>query len=162
MPSVSRSDASQPPSGCFLRGVRKHSDGWCKASEWGVDDVRTSRPRHSLSIGTSCGDFLPLLVPSDYPAAFAAGDGAAGDADDLTDIRDTHCFQRLALGIADVIEGMALRHEEVAAPALQFAHAAAREATDTLALLVIDVVPVLCLLDIRYLLCLGLNSQRYK
>ena len=45
MPSVSRSDASQPPSGCFLRGVRKHSDGWCKASEWGVDDVRIEAVR---------------------------------------------------------------------------------------------------------------------
>ena len=32
---------------------------------------------------------------------------------------------------------MTLRHEEVAAPPFQFAHAAAREPTDTLALLII-------------------------
>ena len=105
-----------------------------------------------LSIGTSCTDFLSLLVPCEYPTAFAAGDGAIGDTNNLTNVRNAHCFQRLALGIADVVVGMALRHEKVAAPAFEFANAAARQAADPLALLVIDIVPVLCLLDIRYLL----------
>jgi hypothetical protein len=44
--TVTCSDASQPPFRCFLRGVRKHSFDRCKASAWGVDDVRTPRPRH--------------------------------------------------------------------------------------------------------------------
>ena len=103
-------------------------------------------------MGTSCADFLSLLVPCEYPTAFAAGDGAVGDANDLANIRDVHRFHRLALGIADVIERMALRHEEVAAPPFQFTHAAAGQTANLLALLVIDVVPVLRLFDIRYLL----------
>ena len=105
-----------------------------------------------LSMGTSCTDFLSLLVPCEYPTAFAAGDGAVGDTNDLANVRDAHCLQRLPLGIADVIERITLRHEEVAAPAFEFTHAAARQATDTLALLVIDIVPVLRLFDIRNLL----------
>ena len=103
-------------------------------------------------MGTSRTDFLSLLVPCEYPTAFAAGDGVAGDSDDIAYVRDTHRLQRFALGIADVIERITLRHEEVTAPAFEFTHAAARQATDTLALLVIDIVPVLRLFDIRYLL----------
>ena len=57
---------------------------------------------------------------------------------------------------------MTLRYEEVATPPFQFAHAAARETTDTLALLVVDIVPVLRLLDIRYLLPLRLNRHRQQ
>ena len=112
-------------------------------------------------MSTSCTDFLSLLAPCEYPTAFAAGDGAVGDTNNLANVRDTHRFQRLAFGIADVVVRMALCHEEVAAPAFQFAHVTARQATDALALLVIDVVPVLRLLDIRYLLQLRLNSQRH-
>lgn len=108
-----------------------------------------------LSMGTSCTDFLSLLVPCEYPTAFAAGDGAVGDTNDLANARDAHCLQRLPLGIADVIERITLRHEEVTAPAFEFTHAAARQATDTLALLVIDIVPVLRLLDIRNLLAMS-------
>jgi len=108
-----------------------------------------------LSMGTSCTDFLSLLVPCEYPTAFAAGDGAVGDTNDLANVRDAHCLQRLPLGIADVIERITLRHEEVTAPAFEFTHAAARQATDTLALLVIDIVPVLRLLDIRNLLAMS-------
>ena len=66
-------------------------------------------------MGTSCTDFLSLLVPSKNPTAFAAGDGAVGYAYDLANIRNAHRFQRLPLSIADVIERMALRHEKVAA-----------------------------------------------
>ena len=115
-------------------------------------------------MGTSCTDFLSLFVPCEYPTAFATGDRAVGDTNDLTNVRNTHCFQRLSLGIADVVVGIAFRHEEVTAPAFEFAHATARESTDTLVLLIIDVVPVLRLLDIRYLLSLTLrlNSQRHK
>lgn len=108
-----------------------------------------------LSMGTSCTDFLSLLVPCEYPTAFAAGDGAVGDTNDLANVRDAHCLQRLPLGIADVIERITLRHEEVTAPAFEFTHAAARQATDTLALLIIDIVPVLRLLDIRNLLAMS-------
>ena len=82
-----------------------------------------------LSMGTSCTDFLSLLVPRKDPAAFAAGDGTVGDANDLANVRDAHCLQRLPLGIADVIERITLRHEEVTAPAFEFTHAAARQAT---------------------------------
>ena len=115
-------------------------------------------------MGTSCADFLSLFVPCEYPTAFAAGDGAVGDTNNLANVRYAHRFQRLAFGIADVIVGMALRHEEVAAPAFEFAHTTARQAANPLALLVIDVVPVLRFLDIRYLLSLTLrlNSQRHK
>ena len=66
-------------------------------------------------MGTSCTDFLSLLVPSEYPTTFAAGDGTVGDANDFANVGDAHRFQRLTLGIADVIERMALRHEKVAA-----------------------------------------------
>ena len=66
-------------------------------------------------MGTSCTDFLSLLVPSKNPTAFAAGDGAVGYANNLANVGDAHCFQCLALGIADVVVGMALRHEKVAA-----------------------------------------------
>ena len=103
-------------------------------------------------MGTSCTDLLPLLVPCEYPTAFAAGDGTVGDTDNLANSRNAQRFQRLALGIADEIERMTLRHEKVAAPAFQLPYATARQATDTLALLVIDVVPVLRFLDIRNLL----------
>ena len=108
---------------------------------------------HSESlIFSSCTNLFPLFVPCKDPAAFATGDGVAGDSDDIAYVRDTHRLQRFALGIADVIERMTLRHEEVTAPPFQLSHAAARQATDTLALLVIDIVPVLRLLDIRNLL----------
>ena len=72
----------------------------------------------------SCADFLPLFTPCEYPAAFTTGDGAVGDSDDLANIRDVHRLQRPPLGIADVVVGIAFRHEEIAAPAFDFSHAA--------------------------------------
>ena len=68
-----------------------------------------------FSLGTSCTDFLSLLVPCEYPTTFAAGDGTVGDTNNLPNVRNAHRFQRLTLGIADVIERMALRHEKDAA-----------------------------------------------
>ena len=59
--------------------------------------------------------FFPSLFHSEYPTTFAAGDGTVGDANDLANVGDAHRFQCLALGIADVVVGMALRHEKVAA-----------------------------------------------
>ena len=41
-----------------------------------------------------------------------------------------------------------LRHKKVTAPPLQFSNAAAREAAYLLAALVIDIIPVLCRLDV--------------
>ena len=89
-------------------------------------------------MGTSCTDFLSLLVPCEYPTAFAAGDGVVGDTNNLTNVRNAHCFQRPALSIIDVIERMVLCHEKVAAPAFEFAHTTTRKSANTLALLVID------------------------
>ena len=66
-------------------------------------------------MSTSCTDLLAFLVPSEYPTAFAAGDGGVGYTYDLANVRNAHRFQRLPLSIADVIERMALRHEKVAA-----------------------------------------------
>ena len=111
---------------------------------------------------TSCTDLLAFLVPCEYPTAFAAGDGIVGYANDLTNVRNVHCFQRLAFGFTDIIVGIALCHEKVAAPPFQFTHATAREPANPLALLVIDVVPVLRLLDIRYLLPLRLSRHRQQ
>lgn len=110
-------------------------------------------------MSTSCTDLLAFLVPSEYPTALAAGDGGVGYAYDLANVRNAHRFQRLPLSIADVIERMALRHEKVAAPPFQFTHATAREPANPLALLVIDVIPVLRLLNIRYLLALRLDRH---
>ena len=64
MLSVSRSDASHPPSGCFPTPIRKHSFGCCKASARAVDDVRTTRPRHRqqfVPARTVCTHFLAIL-----------------------------------------------------------------------------------------------------
>ena len=113
-------------------------------------------------MSTSCTDLLAFLVPSEYPTAFATGDGGVGYANDLANVRNAHRFQRLAFGIADVIVGIALCHEKVAAPPFQFAHTTAREPANPLALLVIDVVPVLRLLNIRYLLPLRLSRHRQQ
>ena len=66
-------------------------------------------------MGTSCTDFLSLLVPCEYPTTFAASDGTVGDTNNLPNVGDAHRFQCLALGIADVVVGRALRHEKVAA-----------------------------------------------
>ena len=55
----------------------------------------------------SCADFLSLFTPCEDPTAFTAGDGAVGDSDDLTNIRDVHRLQRPPLGIADVVVGIA-------------------------------------------------------
>jgi len=117
-----------------------------------IESKQFSSSGTCFSMGTSRTDFLSLLVPCEYPTAFAAGDGTVGDANDLANVRNAHCLQRLPLGIADVIERMTLRHEEVTAPPFQLSHAAAREAANPLALLIIDIVPVLRLFDIRYLL----------
>ena len=80
-------------------------------------------------MSTSCTDFLSLFVPCEYPTAFAASDSAVRDANDLANVRNAHRLQRLAFGIADIIERMALCHKKVAAPASQFAHATARHTT---------------------------------
>ena len=109
----------------------------------------------------SCADFLPLFTPCEDPAALTAGDGAVGDGNDLSHVRDVHRLQRPSLGIAAVVVGIALRHEEVAAPAFELPHAASREPANPLALLVVDVIPVLRLFNIRYLLLLRLSNQRY-
>ncbi len=76
---------------------------------------------------TSCTDLLAFLAPSKYPTAFTTGDGAIGDTNDLANVRNIHCFQRLAFGITDIIVGIALCHEKVAAPPFQFTHTTARE-----------------------------------
>ena len=113
-------------------------------------------------MSTSCTDVLAFLVPSEYPTALAAGDGAVGYSYDLANVRNTHRFFSVFRHIADVIERMALCHKEVTAPPFQFTHATAREPANPLALLVIDVVPVLRLLDIRYLLPLQLLTSDIK
>ena len=116
--------------------------------------------KNFISMGTSCTDFLSLFVPCEDPAAFATGDGCVGDTDNLAYVRDVHGFQRLPFSIADDIERMALGHEEVGAPAHELTHTAARQSSNLLALLIIDVVPVLCLFNIRnLLLALRLNGQ---
>ena len=113
----------------------------------------------SFSTGAPCADLFPFFAPDVYPAAFAAGDGVARYADDLADIRDAHRLERLALGIADVVEGVALRHEEIRAPSHDLSQAAACEPANLLALVVVDVIPVFGLLDVRYLLSLCLRSH---
>ena len=72
----------------------------------------------------SCADFLSLFTPCEDPTAFTTGDGAVGDSDDLTYIRNVHRLQRPPFGIADVVVGIAFRHKEIAAPAFEFSHAA--------------------------------------
>ena len=106
-----------------------------------------------------CTNFLAFFAPSVNPASFAAGDGASGYADNLAHVGDIHGFQNLAFGVVDAVVGIVLCHEEVIAPTFEFPYTAAGESANLFAALVIDVVPVLCLLDIRYLLTLRLNSK---
>ena len=103
------------------------------------------------SFSVCCTDFLSFLAPDVNPVAFTTRDGATRYTDDFANIGNTHRLQRLALCIADIVERIALCHEEVAAPTLQFSYTAARETANLLAFFVIDVLPVFRFLDVRNL-----------
>lgn len=115
-----------------------------------------------MLVRRSCANLLAILVPDKDPTAFAAGDGIARYADDFADVRDIHGFQHFAFCIIDAIVRVILCHKEVVVPAFQIPHAAARKTANLLARLIINVVLVLCLLNIRDLLALSIstNSQQ--
>ena len=110
-------------------------------------------------MGTSGTDFLSLLVPCEYPTAFAAGDGVVGDTNDLANVRNAHCFQCFSLCITDQIVRSPLGNKEVLSSSFDISDATSIERLDLLATLIIDIVPVLCSLNMRNLLLLCLHGN---
>ena len=64
MPRMSRPDALHEPSRCFLSPLRRHFFGWCKASEWVVGGIRTTRPRHCDGWSRCLCLFMALILNS--------------------------------------------------------------------------------------------------
>ena len=102
----------------------------------------------------TCVDFLTVLLPCVYPNTHATGEGITGNADNLADTANAEGLQTFAVGIVCDVEGLALFDDvERGTVALQLALAGA-DGPYFFAVLVVDVVPVLCCLDVTDALCL--------
>jgi len=103
MPSLLHSDASHHPSECFLSTVRKHFFDWCKAFARGIDDVRTSRPRHCFGRNMMYCTIVPLyhlqnsksIQVFKYSTMTGRGDTRAGKLPSYPLTHSGHlCFQK--------------------------------------------------------------------
>ena len=94
-----------------------------------------------------CVDFLALFAPGVNPGTESAGERVARHRQHLSHGRCAQCLGLVALGIIDIIPWPTLHDEERRAEALQFADRG-REPLCLLTILVIDIIPRPCGLDI--------------
>ena len=102
----------------------------------------------ALVLGAAGGEFLAVFAPGIDPYAVTAGEGVACGREDITDCCSAECMQSLAAYIVCDVECRTLFNDiERRAVTLQLALTGA-ESLDLFAVLIIDIIPCLCRLDI--------------